>query len=159
MGVHDDCDEGLSLPIVLLAQNSGRSMDILDHLIYLHNISMDCEKPLNTILHPVWLFETLGPEHSSNPDHGNWVAFYKEHNEQVEEAFALGITSIVELQSPHPDGKLFVHVREPLVSFIKKPNGHDVSLHKIMRALLPEDFQLMPIPGDGSEKKDTESSG
>ena len=101
-----------------------------------------------------WMFQC-----SYNPDHGAWMPFYKEHNKQLEEAFALGTESNIELQHLHPDGKLFVSVMELPVSFIKKPNGHYVSLHKITCALVPANFQLMPVPKYGSEKKDTENSG
>ena len=154
MCVHDDRDEGLSLPIVFLAQNSGWSMDILDHLIYLHTISMD-----NETLRAVWFYSTSGPKHSDKPDYGTWQPFYKEHNKQLEDAFGLSTKSIIELQHPHPDGfpKLFVSITEPLVSFIQKPNGHYVSLHTVMRALVPANFQLMPVPENGSEKKDTDT--
>ena len=130
-------------------------MNILDHLIYLH--AMGKEKPLNTTLQAVWLYATSGPTQTLNPDHGPWMPFYKEHNTLLEEAFALGTESY--LQLPHADGKLFVNVMEHKISFVKKRSGHFGPVRKIMRALLPDDFQLMPVPGDGSEKKDTESSG
>ena len=93
------------------------------------------------------LIRMSGCQRSYNPDHGAWMPFYKEHNKQLEE-------SNIELQHPHPDGKLFVSVMELPVSFIKKPNGH-----YDMCTLVPADFQLMSVPKYGSEKKDTESSG
>ena len=50
-----------------------------------------------------WVFQC-----SYNPDHGAWIPFYKEHNKQLEEAFALGTESNIELQHLHPDDKLSV---------------------------------------------------
>ena len=112
--------------------------------IYLHTIAMD-----NETLRAVWFY--------SRQHYGTWQPFYKEHNQQLEDAFGLSTTSLIELQPPHPDGvaKLFVSITEPLVSFIQRPNGHYVSLHTVMRALVPANFELMPVPEKGSEKKDT----
>ena len=48
--------------------------------------------------------------------------------------------------------------RSPLCHLSKKkPNGHYVSLHTVMRALVPANFELMPVPEKGSEKKDTDT--
>ena len=82
---------------------------------------MDKARPLNTARQALWFYAASGPTQTFNPDHGPWMHFYKEHNKLLEEAFAQGIESNIEL--PHADGNnhhatLYIHLHIHMVLMI-----------------------------------------